>query len=318
MSDFGSSLLIHPSSPPTDGVGLGTLPFSAPELVDPNASFSFPIDVFALGASLYQMITGREPYRGSRPVEMMHHVRNGILWDWEERQRLKRVGEHSASSSPYPSGPSWRAEPVPAVEVRRAISLRAPGGTPSPHKRFPSADHTFGSGGSLSAESLSSSPGGIKSWAAWANGARQDAVDKLLDDKGEKGFSPLRRRAGNEIARNASIRSARSVLSNQRSSPESSPESTSRRRAPVQTERPSSAAALRAITDLALDGEDRRKDSYDDRAYADGAPAMHFLGGGRVPDDVRDVLRAMLDPNAAERPSVGDVLAAWDELKVGV
>lgn len=314
-------------------MGLGTLPFSAPELVDPNASFSFPIDVFALGASLYQMITGREPYRGSRPVEMMHHVRNGILWDWEERQRLKRVGEHSASSSPYPSGHSWRADPVPAVEIRRAISLKAPH-SPSPHKRFPSADHTaaFGSGGSLSAESLSSSPGGIKSWAAWANGARQDAVDQLLDDKGDKGFSPLRRRGGNEIARKASIRSARSVLSNQRSSPESSPESTSRRRMPAErsgaernaerserstAERPSSAAALRAITDLAID-EPRRQDSYDDRAYADGAPAMHFLGGGRVPDDVRDVIRAMLGPNASERPSVGDVLAAWDELRVGV
>lgn len=297
-------------------MGLGTLPFSAPELVDPTATFSFPIDVFALGASLYQMITGREPYRGSRPVEMMHHVRNGILWDWEERQRLKRVGEHSASSSPYPSGHSWRADPVPAVEVRRAISLKA-AGTPSPHKRFPSADHTpaFGSGGSLSAESLSSSPGGIKSWAAWANGARQDAVDRLLDG----GVSPLRRRGGNEIARKASIRSARSALSNQRDSPESSPESTSRRRASgaggVGT--PSSAAALRAITDLAID-EPRRQDSFDDRAYADGAPAMHFLGGGRVPDDVRDVLRAMLDPVAAERPSVGDVLAAWDELRVGV
>lgn len=269
------------------------------------------------------MITGREPYRGSRPIEMMHHVRNGILWDWEERQRLKRIGEHSASSSPYPSGhSSWRADPVPAVEVRRAISLKVPPGqSPSPHKRFPSADHTplFGTGAdAMSSEGLSS-PGGIRSWAAWANGARHDAVDKLLDDDGKPTLSPLRpRRGGNDIARKASIRSARSVLSSM-SSPESSPESIARRRR-ISTERPSSSAALRAITDLAIDGGEspRRQNSYDDRAYADGAPAMHFLGGGRVPDDVRDVLRAMLDPVASERPSVGDVLAAWDQLKVGV
>lgn len=288
------------------------------------------------------MITGREPYRGSRPVEMMHHVRHGILWDWEERQRFKRVGEHSASSSPYPSGHnSWRADPVPAVEVRRAISLKVPHGSPSPHKRFPSADHgppPFGSGGSLSALSDGpTSPAGTRSWAAWAHGgARSETIDKLLEgDREQRDRFPLRapgRRGGsNEIARKASIRSARSVLSTQMSSsPESSPESaTRRRRISTEHQRPGSAAALRAITDLSLEASApasadapaeavaKRQDSYDDRAYADGAPAMHFLGGGRVPDDVRDVLRAMLDPVAAERPSIGDVLAAWDSLKVG-
>ncbi|WWD18005.1 hypothetical protein CI109_102452 [Kwoniella shandongensis] len=131
LSDFGSSLLIHPAHPPTDGLGLGTLPFSPPELVDPNQTFSFPVDIFALGATLYQCITGREPFRGSRTIEMMHHVRKGGLWAYEERERLHRVGNNdgvSVGGSPYPS--AWRAAPSSTASglnqagVRRTGSLR--------------------------------------------------------------------------------------------------------------------------------------------------------------------------------------------------
>ncbi|KAI9634253.1 kinase-like domain-containing protein, partial [Dioszegia hungarica] len=116
LSDFGSSLLIHSSHLPTDGVGLGTLPFSAPELVDPTQTFSFPVDIFALGATLYQCITGKEPYRGLRAMEMMHHVRRGGLWEYEDGQRYNF--EVDSRESPYPS--AWRDDPG----VKRGGSLR--------------------------------------------------------------------------------------------------------------------------------------------------------------------------------------------------
>lgn len=56
-------------------------------------------------------------------------------------------------------------------------------------------------------------------------------------------------------------------------------------------------------------------------AYPDGSPAMFFLGDGggvRVPEDVRGVLRAMLDPVPEMRPTAADVVGAWDQLEVGV
>ncbi|WVF70782.1 hypothetical protein IAT40_005576 [Kwoniella sp. CBS 6097] len=191
LSDFGSSLLIHPSHPPTDGLGLGTLPFSPPELVDPTQTFSFPVDIFALGATLYQCITGREPFRGSRTIEMMHHVRKGGLWAYEERERLHRVGNDdgmSTSGSPYPS--AWRGYPsatsgagypsgvVPGSTtiggiVRRGGSLRIPPSHSREHlsavvekprlKRMTSAESIRASDEAGSSES----PAGVKLWANW-------------------------------------------------------------------------------------------------------------------------------------------------------
>ncbi|OCF33290.1 serine/threonine protein kinase [Kwoniella heveanensis BCC8398] len=192
LSDFGSSLLIHPSHPPTDGLGLGTLPFSPPELVDPTQTFSFPVDIFALGATLYQCITGREPFRGSRTIEMMHHVRKGGLWAYEEPERLHRVGNDdgvSTSGSPYPS--AWRGYPsatsgagypsgaLPGTAatiggiVRRGGSLRIPPSHSREHlsavvekprlKRMTSAESIRASDEAGSSES----PAGVKLWANW-------------------------------------------------------------------------------------------------------------------------------------------------------
>lgn len=175
LSDFGSSLLVHPDHPPTDGVGLGTLPFSSPELVNLEP-FSFPVDIFALAASLYQCITGKEPYKGLRSVEIMHHVRKGNLWAHEERQRLHRVG-NELGGSPYPS--AWRDEGLQrggSLRVRPKLS------------RMPSAESLRASDDIVAAQS----PSGIKIWARWAHSQpRADAVSALLAEE-DLILSPLR------------------------------------------------------------------------------------------------------------------------------
>lgn len=182
LSDFGSSLLVHPAHPPTDGVGLGTLPFSPPELVTPSRPFSFPIDIFALGATLYQCLTGREPYRGCRSVEIMHHVRKGDLWEWEERIRIGRVGsEYLTGGSPYPS--AWRE--VAGEGVKRGGSLRAPTSSASRPglARMPSAESLRASHDVFEGNE---SPSGVKLWAAWArNSIAPGPIGALLcDDHG--------------------------------------------------------------------------------------------------------------------------------------
>ena len=173
LSDFGSSLLVHPNHPPVDGVGLGTLPFSAPELVDPARSFSFPVDIFALGASLYQCLTGREPYRGLRTMEMLHHVKKGGLWAYEERRGP--IIDEGLNPSPFPS--AWRDEPL-----RRGGSLRV-----RPRiSRMPSAESLRASDDIVAATGEAS---GVKLWAKWANhapadGAAADMVSALLAEDG--------------------------------------------------------------------------------------------------------------------------------------
>lgn len=314
LSDFGSSLLIHPDHLPTDGVGLGTLPFSPPELVDPTAPFSFPVDIFALGATLYQCITGREPYRGARPVEMMHYVRNGGLWTWAERDRLSRIGTEgmisgSAAASPYPS--AWRADPVPAVEVRRGGSLRVPHShdhnhaehltttlnaakdpQPStPLRRVGSAESILAST-DAAGHSHEDSPAGVRLWAAWHHG-RHNAVARLLSDEpaSPTTASP---QAQSPVSRTSSMRSALRHSSGPPPEPA--------------TEFPSAPASPTINAG---------------HAYADGSPAMFFLGAScegavRVPDGVREMLRAMMEPAPEGRPSALEVLEAWDEMGVGV
>ncbi|MEM9645547.1 MAG: serine/threonine-protein kinase, partial [Planctomycetota bacterium] len=58
LADFGQSRMSHDQSP-----ALGTLFFMAPEQADLEASADASWDVYAAGAILYQMVTGKPPYR---------------------------------------------------------------------------------------------------------------------------------------------------------------------------------------------------------------------------------------------------------------
>jgi hypothetical protein len=44
---------------------------------------------------------------------------------------------------------------------------------------------------------------------------------------------------------------------------------------------------------------------------------MYFLADGRVPDDVRDVLHAMLEAAPEARPTASELVSAWETLGVG-
>ncbi|WVQ71008.1 hypothetical protein IAR50_000533 [Cryptococcus sp. DSM 104548] len=229
ISDFGSSLLIHPSHPPTDGVGLGTLPFSSPELVDKSATFSFPVDIWALGATLYQCITGREPYRGLRMMELTHRVKSGGLWLYEENERLSRVGQGvDVDGTPFPS--AWR-EPAysgssdfainSVAGIRRAGSLRVPSTYSTLGKEHPS---TFSGRPRLnrmtSAESIranedatsSASPAAIKLWSKWVKGgAGLDPVTALLAEDSTPAEFWEQMQASGGVSRQSSLRRSTSI-----------------------------------------------------------------------------------------------------------
>ncbi|KAN0064546.1 hypothetical protein ACQY0O_002174 [Thecaphora frezii] len=107
LCDFNSAVFPNPNDPPTDGMGLGTPAYGAPELSratgGPGASsFSWPIDIYSLGAVLYSLATGVEPFSNARSVvEILQ--RKKAFFESEENARADRLavegGSNPASSA---------------------------------------------------------------------------------------------------------------------------------------------------------------------------------------------------------------------------
>lgn len=102
LCDFNSAVFPNPNDPPRDGLGLGTPAYCAPELSratgGPGATtFSYPIDIFSLGAVLYSLATGYEPFSKARSVvEMLHRKR--LFFDSEENDRASRLAVEAGSN----------------------------------------------------------------------------------------------------------------------------------------------------------------------------------------------------------------------------
>jgi hypothetical protein len=80
LADFGQSRLSH-----EQGASLGTLFYMAPEQADLHAAPDARFDIYALGAILYHMLTGRVPYSDVPGADVV--FRPGRLEDRLERYR---------------------------------------------------------------------------------------------------------------------------------------------------------------------------------------------------------------------------------------
>jgi WD40 repeat protein/serine/threonine protein kinase len=81
ISDFGlAKFLLDNNGVSLNGLILGTPPYMAPEQVSRNGrSIGAGTDVYALGALLYEMLTGTPPFRGLTPMETLCQVLEGEL-----------------------------------------------------------------------------------------------------------------------------------------------------------------------------------------------------------------------------------------------
>jgi WD40 repeat protein len=76
ITDFGLAKLEEDRGQTRTGAIMGTPSYMAPEQASGNPRAVGPaVDVYALGAILYELLTGRPPFRGANPLETLEQVR---------------------------------------------------------------------------------------------------------------------------------------------------------------------------------------------------------------------------------------------------
>lgn len=81
--NFNSATIVQPGTNPLafdDGMLVGTPNYAAPEQIDCLPSIDFHADMYGLGATLYQMLTGKAPFdEESDPMKVLELQRSGFL-----------------------------------------------------------------------------------------------------------------------------------------------------------------------------------------------------------------------------------------------
>jgi serine/threonine protein kinase len=72
LSDFGLATVEAASRITAAGKTMGTFPYMAPEQIRGRPPVSPQTDLYALGCVIFEMLTGRTPFIGESPAEVMH------------------------------------------------------------------------------------------------------------------------------------------------------------------------------------------------------------------------------------------------------
>ncbi len=108
IGDYGLSKLITPGRGSTQSESVGTCHYMAPEIA--SGKYDRPIDIYAMGIMLHEMLTGRVPFDGETVGEiLMKHL--------TAQPDLSRLGE------PYKSIVARALEKDPAKRTRSAYGL---------------------------------------------------------------------------------------------------------------------------------------------------------------------------------------------------
>ncbi|KAL2915369.1 hypothetical protein HK105_204985 [Polyrhizophydium stewartii] len=112
----------------TNGLGRGTLAYSAPDLLASNeVAYSFPVDMYSLGVTLYALISGHEPFGLARSsVHMMVGIQRGFFASGMQVMGSASVAAGGGGIVGDPRDGVWRflsGEPVPDELVQLVMRL---------------------------------------------------------------------------------------------------------------------------------------------------------------------------------------------------
>jgi branched-chain amino acid transport system substrate-binding protein len=78
VTDFGLATVLEARKRATDSEVLGTLPYMSPEQLSvPARTLTTAVDIWGLGAILYELLTGRTPFPGNDEADTMALIRKG-------------------------------------------------------------------------------------------------------------------------------------------------------------------------------------------------------------------------------------------------
>src|SRR5580700_8936812 len=128
IGDYGLSKAMSMTRHSGQTVAVGTLHYMAPEIGE--GKYDRSIDIYALGALLYEMLTGQVPFLGSSPAEvLMKHLRSEVNLDGLE-EPFKSVIHKAMAKNPDDRYRSVQ-EMVEAVfgseAIRDSVSQFSPG-----------------------------------------------------------------------------------------------------------------------------------------------------------------------------------------------
>ncbi|WFD00848.1 hypothetical protein MYAM1_003603 [Malassezia yamatoensis] len=328
LCDFTSVLFSNAAEPATDCLTVGTPAYSAPELFtssrwtpsegqDPtHPALSYTLDIFSLGVLLYSLATGVEPSRHVHSMMAMRH-RQHSFFESEEQDRLERLelprtNRHlrtpSNSSSQQAmarqrSGSQTSTHLSPHSGISSVVIDRLLDPTSDLHGVV-SQQKSRGTVADAAALLRTKSMSATTPSTARTNHGLHHATAHDTDSGGrrpwglERATSDVRGSAAVGRQRVVDGRSDRDPFARFNQSPDmySSP-----------FDATTSPPPLDSVPRSESDDRDRE-------AYADGAPALIFPGGGRMPDALRTLLQAMVSPIPEQRPTATYVRQQLDSL----